>query len=249
MNVDWPEVIKRILNTEGQQINHEKLENYLENLVENASEYQSTLDWIIDRQQQCIAEVERTSLRNALEKPWAFDETSGNIVHESGGFFKIIGVNVKTNQRESGKGWRQPMFDQGTESSIAGLIRRMQGNIYQYLVEAKFEPGNYGKVLISPSLQVTYSNLNQAHGGKKPKYCEYFDGSKENAKVLYSQWLPEDGGRFYLKRVKYMIVEIEKTDNIHIDDNYRWVQVSTLKKMLFLDNYINPHMRSLLAVL
>jgi oxidase EvaA len=70
------------------------------------------------------------------------------------------------------------------------------------LVEAKFEPGNYAKVLISPSLQVTYSNFFQAHGGRKPKYSEFFDGSRQDVTVLYSHWMPEDGGRFYLKRVK-----------------------------------------------
>ena len=47
------------------------------------------------------------------------------------------------------------------------MIRKKIKGIPHYLTEAKFEPGNYNKIQISPSVQATYSNLNRVHKGKK----------------------------------------------------------------------------------
>lgn len=243
------EIIRECLDGQGSNYDNNALEMLIENISGDESECNEIHSWIMKKQKDCDASVEQIGLKEAMRKAWQFSETTGDIVHSSGGFFKIIGVDVKTSQRESGKGWKQPMVDQGTESSIAGFIRKKHNGKYVYLVEAKFEPGNYGKVLISPTLQVTFSNLKQAHGGKKPRLAEYFDGTLSNIKCLYSHWLPEDGGRFYLKRVKYMIVEIDEENTPKINDDFRWVSIHTLKKLMHEDNLINPHVRSLLAVL
>lgn len=243
------DIIIDALDSAGVEYNQDMLPALLENIHQNDAEYTEVLAWILSKKENCSAIVKRIGLNEVMTGSWHYSEIAGDIEHESGGFFKVIGVDVKTDSRESGKGWMQPMMDQGTESSVAGFLRRRNKGLHQYLVEAKFEPGNYEKVLISPSLQVTYSNLNQAHGGKKPRFAEFFDGSNQDLKCLYSQWMPEDGGRFYLKRVKYMIVDIEDNNQIELSDDFRWVSVNTLKRFLFLDNLVNPHVRSLLAVL
>jgi len=211
------------------------------------SNYDEALRWIRVEQQSCEAIVSVTGLNSVLDGSW-IQQSNGNIAHKSGGFFSVIGLEVRTDQRESGKGWKQPMVDQGTESSIAGFMVSFDGSECFCLTEAKFEPGNYGKVLISPSLQVTYSNFFQAHGGKKPRFSEYFDGSMDEVEVLYSKWMPEDGGRFYLKRVKYMLVKVENKESIPIPDNFRWLEIRVLKRLLHVDNIVNPHVRSLLAL-
>ncbi len=241
--------IRKILDSSELLLKIRDLQILADNLILDDDEYQKVRSWILEKQKECLAVVERIQLKDVLHGDWGFSENSSDIVHKSGGFFKVIGVNVITDQRENGRGWKQPMLDQGTESSIAGLISQDQDSGRKYLVEAKFEPGNYNKVLISPSLQVTYSNLERVHGGKRPRFAEFFDESDVRVTCLYSQWLPEDGGRFFLKRVKYMIVEIEQNRELVIDDNFMWVGVSTLKRLLHLDNLVNPHVRSLLAVL
>ena len=115
-----------------------------------------------------------------------------------------------------------------------------------YLVEAKFEPGNYDRVLISPTLQVTYDNLNTLHSGRKPLFSEYFHG--ENLKeVKFEHWYPEDGGRFYKKRVKNMLVETD--DYFDVPDNFKWLTMYQLKELLKLDNIVNPHLRSIISYL
>ena len=177
---------------------------------------------------------------------WNIDSETGNIKHESGGFFEVIGVDVDTNIRESGKGWKQPMVDQGTESSIAGIIKKKFGDTYHYLLEGKFEPGNYGEIQLSPTLQVTYSNLHKLHGGQKPKFTEYFDNTKK-VKVLYNHWLPEDGGRFYKKRVKNMLVEVSEDEEVITPANFIWLTMKQIKSLLKQDDIINTHVRSIIA--
>lgn len=202
------------------------------------------LIWLDDKIDELDAEVKVVNFNDCED--WISEKETGNIYHTTGGFFKIVGVETKTNIRESGKGWIQPIIDQGTESSIVGLIKKKFNGIPHYLVDAKFEPGNYGKIQLSPTLQCTYDNLNKVHNGRQPKYAEYFNGEKD-VKVLFEHWYPEDGGRFYLKRVKNMIIEIE-TD-INVSESHIWITMYQLKQLLKRDNIINAHMRSIMSYL
>ena len=86
---------------------------------------------------------------------------------KEGEFFKIIGVRVRSAKREVDE-WDQPFIMQiGYKGGLIGLVRTFINGVPHYLVEAKFEPGNYGKVQLSPSVQATYSNINTIHLGKK----------------------------------------------------------------------------------
>ena len=202
--------------------------------------------WFKDRLEKLQAEVTPINLKDCKDG-WNYNKDTKNLEHASGGFFKIIGVRTDTNIRESGKGWTQPMVDQGTEASIVGLIKCKFNKIPHYLVDIKFEPGNYGKLQFSPTLQCTYDNLNKLHKGKKPLYHEYFVGSKKNINTLFEHWYPEDGGRFYLKRVKNMIIEID--NEIDVSPSHVWMTMFQLKQLLKQDNLINAHLRSILSYL
>lgn len=227
------------------------LEN-VEHLLECLSKETIFLDisslkkWLEEIKANLPADVTTFPLKE-IEGGWDFNEESGNYQHETGGFFKIIGVRTETNIRESGRGWDQPMLDQGTESSVAGLIKKKFSDTYYYLIEAKFEPGNFDRVLLSPTLQVTYDNLNKLHSGRKPLFAEYFDGTNSSTKVIYQHWYPEDGGRFYLKRVKNMLVEID--DEIEVPDGFQWMTMYQIKMLLKEDNLINQHLRSIISYL
>jgi oxidase EvaA len=213
---------------------------------EDTNQIGSILDWLQAIKDNLDAVVTEVPL-NEITKDWGVNKQTGNYEHITKGFFKLIGVRVDTNIRESGRGWDQPIVDQGTESSVAGLLRCRKNGVPYYAVEAKFEPGNYDRVLLSPTLQVTYDNFNQIHGGKKPLFSEYFNGEMLNTEVVLDRWYPEDGGRFYLKRVKNMIVEIDQ--EISIPENFKWINISQLRKILELENIANPHLRSIMAVL
>ena len=205
------------------------------------------LSWVENLKSNFDSTVESIPLNDVLDDgDWILDDFTGNLKHTSGGFFEIIGVDVKTNIRESGKGWKQPMMDQGTESSVAGIIKKKIKGNFHYLLEGKFEPGNYGSVQLSPTLQVTYSNLNKLHGGQKPRFTEYFDNTKK-VKILYDCWLPEDGGRFFKKRVKNMLVEIPENEEINAPSNFIWLTMNQIKELLKHENLINTHVRSIIS--
>ncbi|MBI2084151.1 MAG: NDP-hexose 2,3-dehydratase family protein [Candidatus Aenigmarchaeota archaeon] len=201
--------------------------------------------WLEDRAKECKMRVEKINLKDA--KGWSFDEKTGNLVHESGGFFSVIGVRISNSEfREAGQGWDQPMIDQGNESGIAGILMKRFNGIPHYLLEAKAEPGNYGKVQLSATLQVTFSNLKQLHKGRKPLFSEFFENPDKH-KVLYAQWLPEDGGRFYMKRTYNMLVEADEDKEIEVPNGFIWVTLYQIKELLKQDNLVNPHVRSVIA--
>ena len=98
----------------------------------------------------------------------------------------------------------------GYNGGIIGLVRSNIGGIPHYLVDAKYEPGNFNQIQISPSLQATYSNLNRVHLGQKPKVVKYF------SKILRIRkfWVTEDGGRLYLKRNLHWIIQYNGKINV-----------------------------------
>ena len=108
-------------------------------------------------------------------KNWTFNRKLGVISHDSGEFFCIEGKRISNSKREV-KSWDQPFIKQiGYKGGIIGLVRANIRGVPHYLVDAKFEPGNYNEIQLSPSLQATYSNLNRVHLGSKPKVAnKYF---------------------------------------------------------------------------
>ena len=229
---------------------NEDIENRVEQLlecIENNSLFtlEQVMEWFNEKLLELNATVTPIDLKECGDG-WDYNKITGNLEHKSGGFFKLIGVKTQTSIRESGKGWSQPMMDQGTEASIVGLLKKDFKGIPHYLVDAKFEPGNYGKLQFSPTLQCTYDNLNQLHEGRKPLYYEYFEGENQQ-KIIFEHWYPEDGGRFYLKRVKNMIVET--TQHIDPSKSHIWLTMYQLEQLLKKDNLINAHLRSIISYL
>ncbi len=99
------------------------------------------------------------------------------ISHNTGKFFEIIGIDVtqSTTREVGGQGWDQPIIKElNNVGGLLGLIRTYINDLPHYLIEAKFEPGNYNKIQFSPSIQATFSNIEAAHGGKTPNYYEFF---------------------------------------------------------------------------
>ena len=78
----------------------EKVTNFIESLEDNncINDYQSIREWFKEQQENCAAKVNLIDL-NEVKNGWSFEESTGNLVHESGGFFSVIGVEIKTNIR------------------------------------------------------------------------------------------------------------------------------------------------------
>ena len=244
--------ISEILEKEGYQIDSEtnsRIQTMLNSIRDDNQLYKLdyVIEWFNKKREESDMLVEEVGI-NDLDK-WNIDGNSGNIRHESGGFFEVIGVKVSnTFDREVGKkGWTQPMIAKNPGGILGIMMKRING-VSHYLLQAKAEPGNIGKLQLSPTLQATTSNLLKAHGGSKPLFAEYFDEPK-NAKIIYAKWQSEDGGRFHLKSNYNMIVEIDEQTDLEIPDSFIWVTLFQIKQLMKIENFVGPHVRGIISYL
>lgn len=210
------------------------------------------ITWFKEQQKKKSLSIEDIPIAEC--RGWSVDKETGWIRHESGEFFVVQGVRVNSSpDREVGtQGWDQPILTQvGYNGGILGLLRKKIDGIPYYLVEAKAEPGNPDGVQICPTLQATFSNLKQAHGGRKPKFAEYFEVTdvRETCDILFEQWMSEDGGRLHLKRNKGMIVEVPQNHDVDIPDGFRWMTLYQIKELIKMNSWVSPHIRGIISCL
>lgn len=175
---------------------------------------------------------------------WHFDQRTGNLVHQSGKFFSIEGIRVKTNWGKVSE-WEQPIINQ-PEVGFLGIITKKFNGILHFLMQAKIEPGNLNVVQLSPTLQATRSNYSQVHKGKRPLFLEYFNGQKP-VKILLDQLQSEQGARFLRKRNRNIIVEIAENEEIEIYENFCWLTLGQIKSFLQYDNLVNMDTRTVIS--
>jgi dTDP-4-dehydro-6-deoxy-alpha-D-glucopyranose 2,3-dehydratase len=244
--------IKIILEKNGYDLDpdtNERIRTMLESIRDDnqINKLDYIIEWFNKKREESDMIVEEIGV-NDLEK-WSIQEKTGNLFHDSKGFFEIIGVKVSnTFDREVGKeGWTQPMIAKNPGGTLGILMKKING-IPHYLLQAKAEPGNIGKLQLSPTLQATTSNLLKVHGGKRPLFAEYFD-EVNNPKIIYAKWQSEDGGRFHLKSNYNMIVEINEDKKIDIPNNFIWITLYQIKQLLKIENFIGPHVRGIISYL
>jgi oxidase EvaA len=243
--------IKGILEKDGYDLDSDsisRIQIMLESIRDDnqINKLDYIIDWFNKKREESDMIVEEIGINN-LDK-WNVDSNSGNIKHESGGFFEVIGVRASnTFDREVGKkGWTQPMIAKNP-GGILGIIMKRINGVPHYLLQAKAEPGNIGKLQLSPTLQATTSNLLKAHGGSKPLFAEYFD-EENNPEIIYAKWQSEDGGRFHLKSNYNMIVEV-KEEELEIPDSFIWVTLYQIKQLMKIENFVGPHVRGIISYL
>jgi len=198
------------------------------------------IDWV-NKRRSSIEVVINLIPFNKLNK-WKFNEDTGNLYHESGRFFSIEGLEVKTNWTKN-ENWTQPIINQ-PEIGILGIITKKLNGVLHFLMQAKIEPGNINNVQISPTLQATKSNYLKIHQGKTPLYLEYFNGDKK-VHILLDQLQSEQGARFFKKRNRNMIVEVE--DEIPVYDDFCWLTLGQIKELMRNDNLVNMDTRSVIS--
>ena len=175
----------------------------MESLLTTENPFNSTdevVTWIERRNREVVVQVDEVPF--ASLRGWHFDEATGNLVHNSGKFFSIVGIDVRTNTGCEQR-WTQPIINQPEVGYLGIICKEFDGVLY-FLLQAKIEPGNVNCVQLSPTLQATRSNYTQVHGGKKPAYLEYFQNAKPN-QIILDQLQSEQGARFLRKRNRNII--------------------------------------------
>ncbi len=173
---------------------------------------------------------------------WHFNPDTGDLAHDSGKFFTVHGISIKTNYPKD-LYWEQPIIYQ-PEIGILGILTKTFDGIPHFLMQAKMEPGNINMVQLSPTLQATKSNYTQIHKGKLPLYFEYFK-DRARGKIIIDQLQSEQGARYFNKRNRNMIVAIE--DDIEVHEDFCWLTLGQIKKLLCYDNLVNMDSRTVLA--
>ncbi len=182
-------------------------------------------------------------------KNWKINK-NGTMSHTSGLFYKVEGVRIlKSFKREIAGGWDQPMFTEtGFDGGILGLLKKEINNTPHYLVHAKFEPGNYNFIQLSPTVQATFSNIKKAHQGKNVKFINFFKSpTRHKCKIIFKQWVSEEGGRLRNKRNLGIMLEHSGNDKIVIDTNFKWLTLKQIKELILENAIINPHLRTLVS--
>ncbi|WP_331736931.1 NDP-hexose 2,3-dehydratase family protein [Streptomyces sp. NBC_00211] len=198
--------------------------------------------WLRERAR--VNEFTTTPVPFAELDGWSFAADTGDLVHRSGGFFRIRGLHVT---RASGPvtQWSQPIIDQ-PEIGVLGMLAKKIDGVLCLLVQAKIEPGNINMLQLSPTVQATRSNFLRLHGGATTRYLEYFT-EPGRGRVLADVLHSEQGGSFYRKRNRNIIVETDEDVPVH--DDYRSLSVGQIQALLREDNMVNMDARTVLSCL
>ena len=173
---------------------------------------------------------------------WGFDPKTGNLCHDSGKFFSIVGIDVYKNQDGITR-WQQPIINQPEVGYLGILCKEFDGVLY-FLLQAKIEPGNVNCVQLSPTLQATRSNYTCVHGGRRPAYLDYFRNAKQEQVVL-DQLQSEQGARFFRKRNRNIIIRVD--EEMEASEDFRWLTLGQIKKLMSYDNTVNMDTRTVLS--
>ena len=191
----------------------------------------------------------KTKLINVNEcKNWKTDK-HGNLHHSSGQFFKVQGVKTVGSSRREVSSWTQPIITQKHGGVLAFITRVTKKKIVEFLIDAKTEAGDQSDIKLCPSFQATQSNMNRAHGGKRPNFYDIVI-KLNNAKVIYSTSHNEEGARFWKKSNLNLIVQLKDPfDKRMKGDNYKWVTYTQIKKLSLKNNIINPFVKTILFMI
>jgi oxidase EvaA len=202
-------------------------------------------EWIAARNAAHHHQVRRIEFGEL--RRWEFDQDTGDLRHDSGRFFAVQGLEVRTDHGPVPH-WSQPIINQ-PEIGILGILVREIDGVLHCLMQAKSEPGNVNGVQISPTVQATKSNYTRVHGGRPVPYLDFFRDAPPE-RVLADVLQSEQGSWFYRKRNRNIIVEVTgdpRLDDERLPDDFRWLTLGQLHELLKVDNLVNMDARTVLS--
>ncbi len=155
-------------------------------------------------------------------KDWKVQKNK--IVHKNNKHFSVIGLNIKTNEREI-REWDQPII-QGKRLAFVGYIIKKFNNTNHYLCRYNKKPGLKFSTLSSTI------NTSDVNNYKKNNLLSIFQKNilkniffKRNKKIkkVFDNILSDEGGRFYNCDIRYKAIELEKNFKFKVPKNYIWI--------------------------
>jgi oxidase EvaA len=201
------------------------------------------LQWLDDQRSSQHLYVKRTDLKGLQE--WRFNR-DGFFVHRSNRFFRVIGLEVESPNREV-PGWRQPIIENTRQGVIGLLVRNIEGRRY-VLLQAKADVGNRPAVQIGATVQFTPGNY--IDNAKLPKPFLFSEFLKPTlGRVVFNALHSEEGARFFRESHLHVVIELEPDRDLDLPDNFRWFSLEAVRFFLHLGETVNSSARSILACL
>ncbi|MQT04410.1 NDP-hexose 2,3-dehydratase family protein [Streptomyces jumonjinensis] len=201
-------------------------------------------DWLDDKRRQPFESTVITLDELAEPQGWRCAPDTGNVEHHSGRFFTVEGLHVTTNHGHT-REWWQPILVQ-RDIAVLGIIAKEFDGVLHFRLQAKMEPGNIGMVQLSPTVQATSSNYTRVHRGRPARYVEYFI-EPGRGRVLVDVLQSEQGAWFHLKRSRNIVIEV--TDDVPVHEDFRWLTLGQIRRLLRQPNIINMDARTVLGCL
>jgi dTDP-4-dehydro-6-deoxy-alpha-D-glucopyranose 2,3-dehydratase len=198
--------------------------------------------WFDERRRAIRMDVERIAFAD-LER-WGFQQSTGNLVHDSGRFFSVEGVRARY-EGEHSRCWSQPILNQPEVGFLGILVKEFDG-VLHCLMQAKAEPGNAERLQLSPTVQATRSNYTGVHEGNAVKYLEYFTNPAKG-RALVDVLQSEHGAWFYRKRNRNLVVEA--LGDVPEHEDYCWLTMGQVRRLLRVSDLVNMDTRTVLACL
>ncbi|OGU14757.1 MAG: NarL family transcriptional regulator [Geobacteraceae bacterium GWC2_53_11] len=198
-----------------------------------------------------IEQAQRAGSLNTMLVPintinnWKQDAVSGDIGHDTGRFFSVIGVHCRHRVDRHEIEWDQPIIEQ-PETGILGILTKSIGGVLHFCLQAKEEPGNISGIQLSPTVQATYSNYTGAHGGTTPPFLEQFI-TPATERIIFARLQTEDGGRFLYKSNRNMIVAADDDVPEALPDSFIWLTLHQIVGLIARGNLVNACTRSILS--
>lgn len=230
--------------------NNKKLNSFKKEMILYSHREKEDIRQIIEWRNKRQKKIKTISKIIDLNKcdGWFFDKNS-NLHHESGQFFKVKGVKTKGASGREIRSWTQPILTQKHGGVLAFISRQTKKFGTQFLIDAKIEPGDNSIIKISPSFQATQSNMNRAHGGKRPNFYDIVIEQK-GAELIYYTIHNEEGARFWKKSNWNVIVKIKNPYDKRIKgSNYMWASLKQIKKLALKNSIVNPFVKTILFML
>jgi oxidase EvaA len=197
-------------------------------------------DWFFQRSRGNDYVVEKIPLDHL--DGWHTERGSGDILHDTGKFFSVRGLEIATDHAATGS-WAQPIIVQ-PEIGILGVVIRVVDGIVHCLMQAKMEPGNINLVQLSPTVQATRSNYTRVHRGKAVPHLEHFLAPR-GGRTVFDALQSEQGSWFLHKRNRNMIVEV--TSDVPEHEDFCWLRLEQVTDLLREPNLVNMDARTVLS--
>lgn len=199
------------------------------------------LRWLDHRRSENGLRVEHISWDQCTPH-WRFEK--GALKHVSGGFFSIVGLSAHSNVAAL-DGLATPIIDQ-PEIGILAFLLRKRGEGFEWLLQAKTEPGNVGETQFAPSVQATESNFSRLHGGEATAFLDLVqdEGAGRPGRMADVRQ-SEQGGMFRNKynRNVAQLIDGERA----LQEQWRWAPSSDVRGLCLRDFTLNTDARSVLS--